>query len=449
MKNSIYRRAVFFLLTAALAVLACISLQSGAQAQTSSPDDFAGQLTLTGVEGELMWLELPYMVYEHVERTDLGDIRVFDSGGLPVPFEVRKPKRLSTTPDPVALPFFPWQPDEGNSLPSSTDIQIDSTGAVIKLNNNAGAGGESATYLIDTGGLQYGASSLKLSFKNPVNDFNSPAEVRLSDDLAGWKLYDKKQTVAMFGDEQKTEHFNVEIPRKSSRYLLLSLGENAPKLAGVEAVFAPQSRPGKLRTSVFKGVKSKDGMEVVYNTEGYYPIVAIDFILPKPDAINVDVKNRMTEKAPWAFKAEGDIYRFKPDAKGNERKNSPFEIDSRAPHWLLHSTGTVTFVDAPDMEIQWEPYKLVWLARGIGPWVLAYGNHESGMVFDNNLSLLDEGTLLEASVVGEERYTPRLEETAFLDADKQQWMLWAVLILAVLVLSGFAYVVAKGMTKKK
>ncbi len=433
---------------AALAIPFGILLQGNAQAQTSSPDDFAGQLTLAGVEGEVMWLELPQMVYEHVERTDFGDIRVFDASGMPVPFEVRKPKRLSTTPAPVALSFFPWQPDEDNFLPSGTDIQIDATGAVIKLNNKAGSGAESATYLIDTGGLQSGGYSLKLSFKNPEEDFNSPVEVRFSNDLAGWKLYDKKQTVARFGDKEKTEHFRVEIPKKSPRYLLLNLGESAPKLAGVEAVFDPQSRPGKLQASVFTGVKSSDGMEVVYDTGGYYPIVAINFILPKPDTMNVDVKNRMTEKAPWAFKAEGDIYRFKPDAKGNERKNAPFEIDSRAPHWLLHSTGPVPFVNAPDMEIQWEPYKLVWLARGEGPWILAYGNHDSGMVFDNNLRLVDDGTLLEASIVGEERYTPRSEPAAFMDADKQQWMLWAVLILAVLVLSGFAYVVAKGMIKK-
>lgn len=433
----------------ALAVPGRAPAQEEAQTVTASPGDFAGQLTLSGVEGDVMWLELPSAVYEHVERTDLGDIRVFDATGLPVPFEIRKPERVSVTPNPVGLSFFPWQAEQDENLPGRTDIQIDSSGAVIKVNNQAAEGAKSSTYLIDMGGLQYNPSSLKLAFRDLNEDFNSPAEIRYSNDLAGWQLFDKKQTVARFGVDEKTEHFSLQVPKNGPRYLLLQLGKTAPELAAIEASFDSQSRPGELRGSVFSGEKSEDGMEVSYNTGGYYPIVSINFILPKPDTMSVDVKNRMTEKAPWAFKSEGDIYRFKADADGDERKNKPFEISSRAPYWLLHSSGPVPFVNVPEMEVQWEPYKVVWLARGEGPWVLAYGNRDYAMVFDNNLSSVQDSEMVAAGVIGEEKYEPRPVPEEEPESDYQQWILWAVLIIAVLVLSGLAYVVAKGMNKKQ
>jgi hypothetical protein len=204
-----------------------------------------------------------------------------------------------------------------------------------------------------------------------------------------------------------------------------------------------------LRSSVFSGQKSEDGMEISYNTGGYYPIVSINFVLPKPDTMSVDVKNRMTEKAPWAFKSEGDIYLFKADADGNERKNGPFAISSRAPYWLLHSSAPVPFVNVPDMKIEWEPYKVVWLARGEGPWVLAYGNRDFGMVFDNNLSSVQDNTMVAAGIVGEEQYKPRPVQEEEPESGYQQWILWAVLVLAVLVLCGLSYVVAKGMNKRQ
>ena len=428
--------------------VAASAFAQDSDAPAPRPDDFAGQMSISGSEGDVMFLELPVNVYKHVERTDLGDIRVFDASGLPVPFELRKPERVSITPDPVPVAFFPWQAEEEN-LPGRTDIQIDATGAVIKVNSPVEDGAKSSTYLLDLGGMQYSPSTLTFDFGNNQEDFNSNVEIRYSNDLASWQPYEKRQTVARFGSEQKTEHFTVQIPKNGPRYLLLILGKNTPQLAGVEASFDPQSRPGELRTTSIQGVKSENGMDVSYNTEGYFPIVAIDFILPKPDSISVDLQNRMTEKAPWAFKAEGDIYRFKPDRSGNERSNKPFEISSRAPYWQLHAAGNVPFVNVPEMAIHWEPYKLVWMARGEGPWILAYGNRDFGLVYDSNLSSVADSQLLEAKIVGDETYAPRPEPEEEPESDYQQWVLWAVLVLAVAVLSGLAYVVAKGMGKKQ
>ena len=83
---------------------------------TPKPELFAGQIKMLGSEGDLMQLELPSYVYQHVERTDLGDIRVFDSSGTMVPFAIRKPVEVSTSIPPANVPFFKWTPENAEHM---------------------------------------------------------------------------------------------------------------------------------------------------------------------------------------------------------------------------------------------------------------------------------------------------------------------------------------------
>ena len=418
-------------------------------ATTPKPELFAGQMKMTGSQGDLMQLELPANVYEHVERTDLGDIRVFDSSGTMVPFAIRKPIEVARSILPANVPFFKWTPENAETLPGRTDIQIDAAGAVVKVaSQNNQTAHKSNTFLLDLSEMPYTPQRLKLNLQDKGKDFNSSAQIQYSNDLASWRTYDTKQTIAYFAGANTEAKYTLNIPSDNARYLLLTLGENSPPLLGVQTEFSSKVMPGKIKTSLFQGIKSEDGLSVEYNTNGYYPIVAVDFILPQADSMPIELKNRISEHAPWAFKSKEIIYRFKEDAAGKVRKNKSFEIASRAPHWQIKATGDLPFAAVPEMKIVWEPYQVVWLARGTGPWILAYGNSDYGPVYDNYLSEANDQKPLPASVSGEESYTPRAVPAEEVTPAYQQWILWGVLILAVIILSLLAYSMARSMNKK-
>ncbi len=416
---------------------------------TPKPELFAGQIKMLGSEGDLMQLELPSYVYQHVERTDLGDIRVFDSSGTMVPFAIRKPVEVSTSIPPANVPFFKWTPENAETLPGRTDIQIDAAGAVVKVaSQNNQTATKSNTFLLDLSEMPYTPERLKLNLQDKGKDFNSSAQIQYSNDLASWRAYDAKQTIAYFSGANTEAKYTLNIPSDGARYLLLTLGENSPPLLGVQTEFASKVMPGKIKTSLLQGVKSEDGLSVEYNTNGYYPIVAIDFILPQADSMPIELKNRISEHAPWAFKSKETIYRFKEDDSGKVRKNKPFEVTSRAPYWQIKAAGDLPFATVPEMQIFWEPYQVVWLARGTGPWILAYGNSDYGPVYDNYLNEASDQKTLPASISGEETYTPRPMQIEEQSPAYQQWILWGVLILAVLILSVLAYSMARSMNKK-
>ena len=168
-----------------------------------SPDNFEGQMTISGKEGEFMYIELPENIYKRAQRSDLGDIRVFDSNGLLVPFELRKPLRKTYTPPAVAVPFFKWVPENENNLPNNTNIEIDAAGAVIKVSNSLNKATNTYSILVDLSELAFKPVSLFLDIGEKNKNFNSPVTGQYSSDFNSWKIFDKKQNLNLLAFPKK------------------------------------------------------------------------------------------------------------------------------------------------------------------------------------------------------------------------------------------------------
>ncbi|ULQ59529.1 DUF2339 domain-containing protein [Brucepastera parasyntrophica] len=416
-----------------------------------SPENFAGQMLIDGTAGEFMFLELPENIYRHVERSDLGDIRVFDSGGVMVPFELLKSEEKTILHPPAPVPFFSWLPEQKNNLPGKTDIQVDAEGTVVRVTGSgiqsSFSAGQDNSYLIDLTGLPAPVTSLILETGTGEEQFNSFIEIQYSNDLDSWRKTDKRQTIARYKNSPSSSRNTVEIP-ENSKYLILKFGANTPPLKEVRAVFAPVKDAGNLRKTMVHGIKSGDSLSIQYDSDGYFPVTHIDFLLPAPDSMGIIIKNRFSEKDPWAYRREGTIYYLKADASGVEQKNKPFEISSNAPFWQISSMADIPFAVVPDMLLEWEPYRLVFFARGEGPWILAYGNSDYEPVQNSYLGPLADRDPLPSVIIGEEIYRPE-KLSGHSGPDYQQIILWSVLILAVLVLSLLAYGMAKTLRKKQ
>jgi hypothetical protein len=407
-------------------------------------------MTLTAQEGQLMYLELPQNVYLHAERRDLGDLRVFDADGIPVPCELRGVPRVEQTPPPLEVAFFPWTAGEEN-LPRQANIEIDSGGAVIRVHPG---GGQSAlpekSFLVDLSALPYSPVSLTLETQKTARRWNSPVTLQYSNDLAVWRRFDKAQTLAGFAGSRGSpaDRDAVSLPQGlKGFYLLLTVNETVPPPARMRVSFQSVSRPETVRESMFPGVKSEDGFSVSYAPGGYFPGVALDFILPRADSLNVEIFCRYNEEEPWRFWASGPLWRLA-SADTHVTKNEAWYGKADAPYWQIRSAGGLPFAVVPDMRLSWEPIRVVFLARGRGDWILAYGNKNYGPLGETLPGPAAEQKPLAAAVTGAERWQPRPAEEADAAAPWKEILLWSVLVLAVAVLSALAYFMARSMQKK-
>jgi hypothetical protein len=414
-------------------------------------EDFAGSLVLSGTRGSLLKLEIPEAVYQGLMRPDRGDIRVFDREGSPVPFVIRPVPGLAFTPPPEDLPFFSWERENDEALPSGTDIVINSQGTVLNIKNR-GRSSLTRAYLLDLSGISP-PSLLSISLGKEGEFYNTAARIYSSADLSRWREFEKRQTLAWFGDSGANREF-LELPRGNSRYLLLTFDRPDLPIRKVSALFEEREIPPPPREKTIAGEWQGEGRRVIdYFTGGFYPLKAINFPLPQADSIEVLVKNRFTTEEEWSFVARTSLFRINSGTGSEALQNGALELNSSAPYWELEAAGDLDFSAPPVCTIQWDPRELVFLGRGEGPWTLAWGNGDWGPPDSGDLKLSelagDAGTpeIENARPLGEPRYRAGAAKPQP-EKDWGQFVLWVILILSTLLLSGLAFSLARSMKKE-
>jgi hypothetical protein len=417
------------------------------------PEDFSGAYGLTGQEGSLLRLELPVEVFMGAERADLGDLRIFDSAGVPAPYVIREPPVEMVTPPPREIPFFVWKQGDEKILLTGTDIEINTSGGVTRIKNQSQSEGSPPVYLADLSGLYQpdgqgeAPAELLIETAHGGRFFNTPVTLHYSFDLSQWRVFEKKQILAFYGSAGANRD-TLALPRgEKFRYLLIRMEEDAPAPEKMTARFDPAPVPAEIREKSVKGEISGDGKTVTYHTGGFYPVFEIDFALSAADSFQVRIRNRYSEEADWNDRGRETIFRYNSPG-GGVQKNSPFAISGAAPFWEIAMTGERTFTEAPELVIRWKMRELIFLALGKGPWTLVYGNAAFGPP-EGGLPQAEQGNaeLLPALPTGLVRYEPRPRERAEEDGSFGAWVLWGVLILAAALLSSLAFVIAKSMKK--
>jgi hypothetical protein len=385
-----------------------------------------------------MSLEIPEAVYRGVERGDAEDIRVFDADGSLVPFVVRKYPAVKTARENESVPFFVWGENSKEEEPGAGDIEINATGAVVKIKGVAQS--SPSAYLVDLSALNESPESLRITLERSAGFYHSAVTVSASDDLNRWRDFNRTQTVAWYGNSGADRPL-VEIPL-AARYLLIRFEKGAPPLERLDAVFAPRDFPSPTRQNRVAGQKSADSKRVDYDTGGFYPLTSIDFTLREPDSVSAFVKSRYTQTDSWRAEQTARIFLMPQDSSGEIRTGGPIAVSSSARYWELEAQGELKFSQTPECVFSWEPRELVFLARGNGPWTLAFGNAEYAAFDDGALRLTGDETFVPSAIEGDVRYAPRAVEKK---VERKPWILWGVLVFAVVALCALAYSIAKSM----
>lgn len=428
----------------------CAALTAAA-AERAEEFAYAIPLELSG-NGALYQLEVPQVVYEGVTRADLADLRVFNGHGENVPHALKPRSPPGRAPAPwVALPFFPLRGAQGTPL-ESIEVRAERTAAGTIVRIAAGKPGNAASavlgYLVDSTSFKRPVEALELDWAASAAGFSGALRVEGSNDLQHWHVLvtDAPLVNLEFGGQRLAQR-GVELRGARYKYLRLTwpagqMPFELTRLRGrpADVLLEPSRR--------WKQVELSAGMqpgEFTFDPGGHFPLDRLRLSLPEANTLaSAQVLARNSVDQGWQTVTSAIVYRLTQD--GREVQSTDLIVSGSGwQHWLLRidPRGGGVGSHPPVLEIGWVPQELVFLARGKGPFQLAYGKLGAASA-DFSIRTLAPGwrsdTELKAGLAGTGPQRV-LAGARALEPPREYkpWFLWGSLVLGVLVLAWMAW----------
>jgi len=430
---------------------------------TLNISDFARVMPLTfSGDGALYELPLPTEVYVWSRRHDLGDLAVFNGQGEIVPFALLAPPAARTPLPGRDLPLFPLN---GPARPQRGDIALqvrtDEHGAILKLNTAQGStsGGHVFGYIADASALEQPVNGLDLVLRPGSHGYLGTLQVEASDDLQQWRFLASGAIATLSAGDRQLGKERIEFPIAKARYFRLSISpeQGVPRIEAVTARLEPPpaiQKREKLNV-IITPVKGRDG-EYLARISGHVPVDRLRLVFPDENSLaQVTFLSRPDDKSSWIERANGAFYRLHRDTGVLE--SAPLEIAATMDElWLIRvrQPGGGLGNNLPQLEIGWQPHRLVFAARGEPPFRLAYGSARNGLD-----SLRDDGLALGLATWERQGIKPlpaqagasqesggRLAlQPGISAATWKKFLLWSALLMGVLLLARMAWRLAREM----
>jgi hypothetical protein len=424
-----------------------------------APQDFAyGMPIQTSAPGAAYRLPVPVEVYRNVAHEDLGDLRIFNASGEVVPYELQQPQPQSLAPPPAhPLPLFPLRGDPQTAL-DGVRVTIQSAGAAVNVQAAGTAGKSSAIngYVVDARELTVPVLALVVHWQDGEPEFSGLLRVESSDDLGTWNLVKRESPVLnLHSPDAQLVQGRIEFPATQAKFWRLTwIGKSAPfALTAIAADITPVHESIETSSMIVMGTALNDQRrEFTFDLDASAPVNQINIELPESNSVaklRLLSRKRLTD--PWRPITQGEFYRVK-DAV-SERRNVAIYIPRNSDrYWLarLEQPDASMGAGAPKLLAKWDSQNLVFLARGSGPYLLAYGNGAAAAANASLGALLAGITVLPAhagpahSLGGAERLLP--------SAPGIHWkliILWGVLAIAVALLAWMAYRLSRELGRVK
>jgi hypothetical protein len=190
--------------------------------------------------------------------------------------------------------------------------------------------------------------------------------------------------------------------------------------------------------------------EFEYDLGARVPVDRVNLELPDANTVvDVELLSRAYVSDAWHTVRRCGFYRLKSD--GEELRNGPVAVALNTHrHWLLRTnpkSGGLGSV-APHLVVEWVPHEVVFVARGAGPFYVAYGNATAGSaavslaVLPKNVSIASASLSEPEALGGDARLTPPPEPYAWKAA-----LLWVVLIAGAALLAWMAFRLSKDFSR--
>lgn len=458
---------LFLIFLVFLPVFSWISLFSPcgfAQNRPNMKEDFAKGLFLIPVaDTPVCTLEIPDTVYRTVTRGDLGDIRIFNKEARVVPHAFRYPETREKENKRVSVPVFPVHGKISDAKDGfSMQVKTDENGAIVDIRSDQETGSYAIIhyYLLDMTEIQGSPRALSFFWKKGEKGFAEVLSISQSSDLVHWNPLHQQASIAelYFGGHHLIRK-RFPLPGKTENYLRIywpKTLENV-RLVRVEAELSggirkPEHKSARIRPVAVSGASGS----FLYDTGGKFPVNLLRLVMPeknmakKARILSSDQKDKgfipLANQVFYTIVIEGKTYETEP-VRINQTSRRYYKV-------IL--PGDTPESLAPDLEIQWVPHEVFFLAQGQGPYLLAFGSAgilppETGIRwllrdFDKNRKGLigKVKTGKQVPLGGEKRLHPPKKAVNW-----KKWAVFLVLIFGVLLLGWAAFTLYRQIEEKE
>ena len=410
-------------------------------------------VTLSEPDAGAYRITLSEAVYRTARDAGLRDVTVVDADGQPVPsmlFSADAP--ASSNGERIQAPWFVLP---GGEQLASGEIRViserASDGRVLRVEARDGASTtQRGSWLIDASGLRVPVAALLLTLASNAQ-VEAGFRVEGSDDLANWRMLEADAAVLqLVRDNGQLRQTRIPLS-SAARYLRLTQAsgvavpvtdiaiETSPVAAAVHAEwrdFTP--------TAV-----AADRRSFEYIVDGSQPFDQADVVLPGNSAVRWRLESRDSNEAPWSLRAGpwaqyrvGDAQRSRPQVL----------VPMRHREWRLVSDVAVS--KTPTLRLGWQPEVLIFVASGKAPYRLVAGSAQQArqdaplddLLADIRAERGADWQPATASINGD----GEASDASALSAarDWKNYILWAVLLLAALMVAGFAASLLRGHSRR-
>lgn len=471
----------------ALMLVACT-----AQAADEPRRIVSAPLQLDSADG-LQRLSLPLDALRASRLANWGDVWLVDSRGDPLPQAWAAAPPAPPVPWRwAALKIFAWPQDLPVQADQGLKLEIDASGAVVRIDRPAAASTAASAlsaWLLDLHGLDQPPRKLRLAWPPSPQGLRRQATVEASDDAQHWQTVGGATLVeapAAGGTPSTAAFVQREIDIEAAttaggapRYLRLQL-DRPLALGSVEAQLAAQALPAGLQTLTLP-MRRAPGDDLPPHARQAPAAWLLDLGGPVP-VENIQVRlagenqvlplrfswkpvqprtlpGRAPAEAGWQFAVAHTAYTLR--KQGRTEVSPPFSVQaSGARWWLAEAQGSVPDGPAPQLVLGWRAPQLVFAARGTPPFRLQIGGERP------SANRLDLATLVPGYTAGVEHTLPQaatgpfstreLAEPGMLESlgdtspeQRKRWLLWAVLAVVVGALAWMARGLAAEVQARK
>ena len=359
---------------------------------TPRPQDFAyGTPIIVQTPVPLQEVAIPQRVYEMVTRTDLSDLRVFNHDGAVLSYTLSPPAPTHSNEQPIKVPFFPLPGDIVEGAESfSLQFRTGESGTVLDLragtqNGNVLAG--PLAYLIDASHIERGIEQFTLQWDEMTPwSVNTTVTLQSSSDLATWQPFGKPFPILRLRHGNATiERNTLRLGNAHGRYYWLKFAPSSPRieLTSVQVQRVAAQTPPAREWKQLVGTRGTNPLTApssvfLYDAGGAMPIDRFRVSLPRQNiAASVQVHSAQNANGPWTLRSQGVVYRISTSEQEAVQDDLPGAGTPSNQRWfmLTVSEGSEGLgADVPTLAVSWIPHRVVFIADGKAPYVLAYGN---------------------------------------------------------------------------
>lgn len=442
----------------------CLLAATVTTAAPSKSDFVSGVSVDASYSQPMIETTLPDEVYRTVTRDDLGDLRVFNAEGVPVPHAFCAAPE-STTPDATEqpLPVFVLR-GRDQVLPDRSRLTVETpAGTRVDVQESGGSSAPEVVsgliHIIDARETGEPLRAVRFDWQSPDGVSEVKVRIEASRDLSQWDVIVPASTLLLVqqgGQELRRER--IELPQRKYHYLRVQRIDGGPPLA-INAVIAEQIGAGEEIEPVWfnaRRVDSKEPEVLVFDSEHVAPVTYARLKLPQENSsVSVSLQTRSDEESPWRNRWSGESYIIVTDTARRESPPARFAATSDR-YWRVQILKDPQVYQASVLELGYRPTRLRFLAQGPGPFTVAFGSRRAEVAHP----AVCDGLLADVSAADRERmievgYTGQVVslggETALKALPKKTSakvvILWVVLVAGVALLVGMALSLLKRVRK--